>query len=33
MSMITFITFAAIAFVSASALALVMDKMVEGSKK
>ena len=32
MSMMTFITFAAVMFVGASALALVMDHMVEGTK-
>lgn len=32
MSMMTFITIAAVMFVGASALALVMDHMVEGSK-
>ena len=32
MSMITFITVAIVAFVGASALALTMDKFVEGNK-
>lgn len=32
MSMISFITMAVVAFVGASALALVMDNMVEGKK-
>ncbi len=32
MSMMTFITIAAVMFVGASALALVMDHMVEGAK-
>ncbi len=32
MSMMTFIAFAAVMFVGASALALVMDRMVEGTK-